>query len=773
MSNQQEENLIQIIFQKYLPYWPLLIASIILFMLGGYLFLTYTTPIYKATATIIIKDEKKGNDDSKLIESLNTMNSKKIIENEMEVLKSRKIINEVATTNYLNTTFYIKGKIRNIDAYNYTPVNIIIDNPDKIKEIKNIKLNINYRDSSVVLNNEKVGKINHWINTKYGKLNFLLKEDWKSLQNDRDIYFNIEKTENIATQIIKNLETSSSNKLSSIIEISYKDEVKERAENILNSILKAYDDYGINNKNSAASNTLEFIEQRLKIVSREIDSIENTVEDFKRNKNADDIGTQGQLFLNNVSSNDQELGKINMQLAILQQVTNVVNEDNMNSISMIPSSLGIDNPNLSKMISDLNNKELEFESLKKTVAKNNPILISVKDQIDKLKPSILMNLNSQINNLETGKNNLLKTNNKYNELLSVLPQKEKTLLSMTRGQDIMKGIYSFLLQKKEETKLSFAANVSDNKIINDAMVSKYPVYPIKLYVYFIALMLSIFIFWIIIFFKEAFRKKINEKKTIEDLLELSIIGEITYKNKNESQIIEQNKRSLIAEEFRKIRIGLNFLGVNKLKNKILITSSIPGEGKSFVAINLAISNAMTGKKVLLIDCDLHKSGLEEIFKLNTQYLGMSEFLMGECDMNEIISKVEWQDNLFFIPAGKNKINGSELLLNKRLKEMISELENDFDLILIDSAPSILITDAFILSEICDCTLFIVRHQFTTKNTMKKMSEILKINPLKNVGIVFNGIKRNKCLPINNEYTKYYMNEIKEDENKRLLTIRNN
>jgi capsular exopolysaccharide synthesis family protein len=286
-------------------------------------------------------------------------------------------------------------------------------------------------------------------------------------------------------------------------------------------------------------------------------------------------------------------------------------------------------------------------------------------------------------------------------------------------------------------------------------------------------LISIFSFWIIIFFKEAFRKKIEEKKTIEDLLALSIIGEITFKNKNESQIIEHNKRSLLAEEFRKIRISLNFLGVNKSKNKILITSSIPGEGKSFVAINLAISNAMTGKKVILIDCDLHKSGLEEIFKLNNQYLGMSEFLIGECDLNEIISKVEWQENLYFIPAGKNKINGSELLLNKRLKEMISELENDFDLILIDSAPSILITDAFILSEICDCTLFIVRHQFTTMNIMKKMAEILKINPLKNVGVVFNGIKRNKYLSINNEYTKYYMKEIKENENKNYLSISNN
>ena len=737
---KQEENLFSLLLNRYIVYWPLFIITAALFLSCAFVYLRYTTPKFEATATIIIKDEKKGADDSKAMDALNMINTKKIIENEIEVLQSKSIMNNVVKSLHLYAQVFQKGKIRNVSAYAFSPVTIMSSNPDSLKPVAQIWLKYDEKTHGITLNDKYVGVINEWLNTPFGKLKFVPNKRYSSFESDKPLYFSLNSTREVSNALLRDLQVISPNKLSSIISLTFQDEVPEKAEDVLNQLIYMYDRASVEEKNSLAKNTLQFVEERLNAVSKDLDSIEKTVQTYKTGTGASDISAQGQLYLQNVSNNDQELGKINMQLAVLDQVEDAVSQGSLNS-GMSASTIGVTDPNLSQLLTDLKNKELEYEKLKKTVAENNPILVSLRDQINKIRPGIQDNLQNQRKNLEASRGNIKVTNSKYNSMLSSIPQKERQILEISRDQNVKNGIYSFLLQKKEESELSYASTFSDSRVINSAQASKFPVSPKKMFIFLGAILASLVIGILLVTFLEGFSTKVLYRKDLESMTEVKVIGEVAYNDAKDIKIIESGKRSIIAEEFRKIRTSLHHLGVDSSKKKLLVTSSIPGEGKSFVAANLAISNSLTGKKVALIDVDLHKPGLGKIFGKSTQDPGMGDFLTGKKKPEDIIKKANGYENLYFVSSGTLHESPSELLLNGKINEFIEYLESRFDMIIIDTAPSVLITDAFILSELCDTTLYVVRHNYTPKMLVKRIDENLEVNPLKNPAIIFNGVKK--------------------------------
>ena len=619
VSSAYQENLFMELFNKYLPYWPLFILIILIFICGATLLIKIMIPKYESTATLIIKDEKKGAEDSKTMEALNMMNAKKIIENEMEVLQSRTIMENVAKNLHLYAPIFKEGRLRNSSAYYLSPVSVIAFNPDSIKEIEKVNVDYKFPRGEIFLNNKFAGMLNQWILTPYGKLKFIPNKNYIPSAEKENIYFSLIKPKDVSKNISKNLTVLSINKLSSIITLNYKDEIPQQSEDILNEIILMYDKVSIDEKNSLAKSTLQFVNDRLNAVSKDLDVIEKTVQQYKAGSGTSDISMQGQMYLQNVSYNDQELGKLNMELAILNQADKSIDNTNSASSDLIPSIIGISDPHIAQLITELNNKELEYERLKKTVAENNPLLLSIKDQINKIKPGIAENIRSKKKNLEASKGNLLSTNSRYASMLSSIPQKEKELLEISRDQNVKNSIYSFLLQKKEESELSYASNLSDSRVINSAQSSKYPVSPNKLLIYLGALIAAFVSVLLFITVKEGLNKKVLYRKEIESMTAIPVIGELALHKPNLSLLIEPNKKSLFAEEFRKIRISLHFLGLDKNHKKILITSSIPGEGKSFFAANIAISIALSGKNVVLVDLDLHNPGLGKIFEKKNRY----------------------------------------------------------------------------------------------------------------------------------------------------------
>lgn len=738
-STNREESLFIRMWTRYVPYWPLFILFAILSTTAALIYLRYSTPMYQATASLIIKDEKKGNEDSKLMESLNMINAKKIIENEIEVIKSRTVIDTVVYKLHLYAPVYKKGKVRDIPVYNNTPLIIEAQHIDSIPvNEEQFFFRIDKLSNSIRINDDQEFSLGEWVATKYGTLRFTAASTYFDPEPDKPYYFLLIDKRTATENILDHLKVSATNKLSSVIDLKYRDKLPKLSEDILNEIILAYNNVLIQEKNILAKSTLAFIESRLNVVGADLDQIESKIQQYKGRSEAVDIGAQGQIFLQNVGANDQRLSDLDMQLSVVDLLEFQISQDD-NNTGVLPASLGVSDPTLSQLVNSLHNAQLEREKLKKTVAENNPILVSVNDQIAATKKRIIENIESYRLGIESSKNSLSKANEEYKSLLHGIPTKERDLLDISRDKSIKSDIYSFLLQKREESELSYASKITDSRMVNYAQASDIPVSPNRILVY-ASLLVSIFAFPIgLIGARETLNTSVLFRQDIENFTTVPIVGELMQNNSGNPIVIESGKRSYSAEAFRKIRYALNHQGIGQDRQSILITSSISGEGKSYVAANLAISFSLTGKRVILVDLDLHNSSLCDILSLS-QENGAADYLAGEADLSDKIKAIPGYNNLFFLSAGKATSDPSELIANGRVKHLIYTLENQFDLVVIDSAPSVLVADAYILSQFCGKTVYIVRHGYTPKSLLKRFDINSKTTPLKDPVIIFNGIK---------------------------------
>jgi len=731
--------LIQKLIAKYVPFWPLFLLAGAVGAAMAFVYLRYTIPIYEATATIIIKDEKKGNENSKLTESLDIISTKKIVENEVEILQSRSLMVKVVKVLGLYAPIYQEGRVKKLSAYTSFPVSIVAANVDSINSSKRINIFYDKSDQTVLLNNRYKYVLNEVVNTPYGRLKFVPNKYYNGTYSSDKKYFSVLSTpRNMAEALVTNVIAQPASKLSSIVDLYYYDEVPERAENILNELINAYNQVAIDEKNNLASNTMSFLDKRLGMLSHDLDSIEKKVQQYKSEQGAVDISAQGQLFLENVSANDQKLSEVNIQLSVLEQVEKFVTEQD-NTGAIVPSTLGVSDPMLSQLLDKLYDYELQYEKLKKTVGANNPSLISITDQINKIKPNILQNIQSQHQSLTAAIQDLNANNEKYSAMLKSVPQKERQLLDISREQGTKSNIYAFLLQKREESAVSYASAVSDHIVVDNAKAGSTPVSPKKRNIYLMGIAGCLGLCVAFITIKESLSGKVLYRQEVESRTSIPIIAEIPFVKSSKPLVIQAGTRSFIAESFRKLRISLSFLGVNNERKKILVTSSISGEGKSFIAANLAVSLSLTGKKVVLVDLDLNNPSISRIFDIVEEGAGVTECLTGEKKPEQVIRRVKENENLYMISAGNLPENPTELLANGKVKDVIDYLEKLFDVVVIDTSPSAMVTDAFILSPLCNATLFVIRHKYTPKMLIKRIDENNQINPIVNPAIIFNGV----------------------------------
>ncbi|MFI5185157.1 MAG: GumC family protein [Chitinophagales bacterium] len=733
--NSPEENTVQKLWFKYSPYWPLFILFLFLAVAGAWYYLRFQTPLYESVATILIKDEKKGEDDSRIIESLNLLSTKKIIENEIEVLKSKAMMMQVVKKLHLYAPVYEKTKTKELSAYATSPVIIQAVNPDSLVETKKeVPVSYDSAGRKVILEN-KPYSLNVWVNTPYGILKFIPQNG----RTKNPLYFTLADPKKVAFSLAGSLDVSAASKLSSVINLSLKDEVPKRSEDILNELISVYDNASINEKNKLADNTLVFLDERLGSVGHDLDSIEQKLKEYKSDKGAIDISSQGTLYLQNVSANDQKLTDVNLQLSVLDQVENYVKAKN-NAGDGMPSTLGVSDPTLPQLLGKLYDDQLEFEKLKRSMGENNPAVLNVKAEIDKMKPSILENIRSQRENLQASRDNLNSTNSRYSSMLESFPQKEKDLVEISREQNIKTSSYNFLLQKREETQLSLLSSIGASRIIDKAQTSLGPVSPKKKLVYIGAILLAFVLALGLVTINEMFKRTILYRKEIESYTSIPVIGEIVYEKSKDPLVIGSGKRTFIAEQFRNLRTTLPYIGLNGPRKKLQVTSTVSGEGKSFIVTNLGIGLALAGKKVVVMEFDLSNPTLVDKLNVTGIKKGLSDYLTGEAEPDEIIQRTPVHENLFIVPAGWLPENPSELIMSEKVPELLAYLSDIFDYIIIDTAPVGLLSDAYVLSNYCDATLYVVRHKHTRKLSIQRLDANNKINELKNMAIVFNGVK---------------------------------
>ena len=729
---KNQANVVHLILFRYWPYWPLFLVLCGIMLAAAWCYLRVAKPIYQITATILIKDEKKGVEDPRLVESLNIYTSKKIVENEIEVIKSKTLMHATANALHLSVPVFEEGFVSDRSAFMTSPISIELR--DFISEAE--KISYTYvPDSSKVLVNGLSFRLDQWYQMVNGEIRFV-KNPYCKKQGEGPFFFAVIDPRKVTNALVKNLLVQASNKLSTVVNLILKDEVPQRGELILNTLIDSYNDAGIDAKNSLAANTLKFVEDRITSIERDLQSVEQDIENYKSTRGIVDLSEQGKLYLENVGDNDQKLSELNMQLAVLNKLEDYVVRKN-NASGIVPSTLGITDTRLSGLIQKLYDAEIQYERLRKTTAENNPILLSLRAEIENLRPGILENVRNQRQSLNTSISNLTSTNNRYASILETIPQKERELLEANRQQAIKNNVYTFLLQKREETALSYASAVSDSRLVDRAQSSLRPISPNTLLTYGGAIGFALFLGIAWVTKKEIFSTAVLFRSEIESLTQIPIVAEISHSTIRDYVVIENKKAPFLTEQFRQLRAATGLYGESP-KKVIMVTSAIGGEGKSFISANFATSLASSKRKVLMLDLDIRNPRLTHHFNAN-KAAGVTEFLNGEMSLEEIIGRTSTK-NLFLIGAGKNRTNPTETLLSANFNQLFERLRQMFDFIIVDTAPVEPVIDAYIISPQCDATLFVVRHGKTPKAILQMLDDNIKMKALNNISIVFNGVK---------------------------------
>jgi capsular exopolysaccharide synthesis family protein len=729
---------------RILPYWPLIVLAIATGWIGAHIYLRYQVPLYSVNAKLLINDETQQQS-TNLNEVVNFeyKDVSEETEREIQVLTSRDLISNLISRLQLNVIYTQQGLVRTIQQYTNRPVTLELENPDSIKSTSHGEVEI--------INNKirfggKMYPVDTWVSSEFGNIRWRINNDFvKNGNGERGTWLITVMPVNAYVGSVRgSLTIEPISERSSTLKLTYFDVSPDRGVVILDTLIELYGKFTLDYKKRISQNTLRFLDQRLALIAEELSGVERNLENFKSSQGITDLGIEGGISLGRFKETDVKLGELDVQLDVIKQIEQYVSRRN-NSSSAIPATLGLTDPILSGLLNQLYQAEAELEKVKQVSGIKNPQVEVYESQIAKLKPSIVSSINNLKISLLSGKRGLQAENNRVMASLSNIPRKERLLLDISRQQGIKNAIYTFLLQKREESALAASSILPDSRIIEKPQHGG-QIYPVPIRNYTAGILGALFLVAVFIFFKEFAGRKVLYRSQIEDTLSLPVIAEIIFQpnQKTSPIVVSEGKRTMIAEQFRELRTNLNFITSNTKDNckVILITSSVPKEGKSFVAINTAITLTLTGAKVVIIEADLRNPKISRPLGMHSD-IGMSNYLIGKATETDIILPHPSIRNLNIISAGALPPNPAELLSTPRLSDLISYLKQHYDFVVIDSPPVAAVTDSKILGTVADATLYIIRYKYTNQTLLKLIKENHLKNSLPNIYLVFNGIINKK------------------------------
>lgn len=768
----EEENAIDIkqAVLDYLRYWPWFLLSVVVFMMVSFLYLRYTAKIYETTAKIKILDEGKGL--NLPMEDLLFNNSNVNLENEIEILTSYLILEKVEKELALSHVFYEEGNIQTsqIDTLPFSYQQITVIDSLSIKSSFNITVTpiafevYNFEtDSTTMFPNHNTYLSQH-------TLPFQIKiESPKQLEYCIGKQYNLH-IETVKESILKlknDLEVNSIGKKSDILQLSIKGESVSRSEKILNAIIKAFNEDGIQDRQLISKRTLEFIDDRFIFLSEELDSIELDKKDFKQENNLVYIEADTELSLQKRAQADDEVFRIENQLALSQLLEEAINDPNTKS-KLLPANFGLESNTINTLIEKYNTAILNREKLISSGGVNNPIVKQLQLQLGDLRANINNSLEAFKKQLALSQRQLASRDKKFKTEVYNLPQKEKLLRAINRQQKIKESLFLLLLQKREEASISLAVTEPSVKVVEYALSGAIPVSPKTRIIYLGALLLGLIIPFGILYVMFLLDNKIHGKKDIEKIIsEIPVVGEIPKIKEGTNTIFSNpNDRSILAESFRILSSNTNYILPFKEDGKgsvIFTTSTIKGEGKTFISVNLSLALSSLNKKVLLIGADLRNPQLHNHLKVDKLQSGLSNYLH---DIN-----YHWKENLIkgfkehpshdTIIPGAIPPNPPHLLTNGRFEALLEEAKLLYDYIIVDTAPTISVTDTLLISKFADATIYITRANYTEKYLLDHSNALAKNNKLKNMAYVINqvGVKKRSQYGYNYGYGYGYNEDI--------------
>ena len=774
-QESKEENIdVKELLFKYLIHWPWFVGAVVACLIAAWVYLYTSTPVYNISATVLIKDDKKGGSAGMLsgLESLGLdgmVSSSQNIDNEIEVLHSKTIAKEVVEDLGLYISYMDEDEFPSRNIYKTSPVQVSLtpQEADLLEEPMIVEMTLQPQGSMDV--NVKIGddeyqkhfeKLPAVFPTERGTLAFFLppdsvlsskrtlEETTDSEKTTRNITATINKPLAVAKGYCKNMTIEPTSKTTSVAVISLKNSNVQRGKDFINKLLEMYNINTNNDKNEVAQKTAEFINERISIISKELGSTEKDLESFKRGAGITDLTSDAQIALTGSAEYEKKRVENQTQINLLQDLQKYMQNE---GYEVLPSNIGLQDLNLAAAINRYNEVLVERKRLLRTSTENNPTIINLDTSISAMKENVQVSLDRVLRGLYITKADLDREANRYSRRISEAPGQEREFVSIARQQEIKAGLYLMLLQKREENAITLAATANNAKIIDDAIADDAPVSPKRKMIYLIALVLGVGIPVGVIYLLELTKFKIEGRSDVEKLTSVPIVGDIPLTDEKQGAIaVFENQNNLMSETFRNIRTNLQFMLEND-KKVILVTSTVSGEGKSFISANLAISLSLLGKKVVIVGLDIRKPGLNKVFNIPRKEVGITQYLANpEKNLMDLVQLSDVSKNLYILPGGTVPPNPTELLARDGLDKAIETLKKNFDYVILDTAPVGMVTDTLLIGRVADLSVYVCRADYTHKNEYTLINELAENNKLPSLCTVINGLDLKK-----RKYGYYY------------------
>ena len=741
--------------------WQWFVLSLVVTVGVATVYLLRTPAVYTRTASVLIKEDSKGKSVSSDLESFSEFGlfqSSTNVNNELVTFQSPALMTEVVKRLRLDMNYFVPGKFHRQVAYGLTlPVDVTISD---LPENESAGFTLDVQPDSTLLLSDFIrngteldgmdikGRLLDSITTPLGKIiihttpNYVNGETYTLYVGKSSLY-------NTVDSYASNLSVSLNNEKASVIDLSFKDNSIQRAEDVLSMLISIYNENWVKDKNQIAVSTSMFINERLGIIEQELGNVDEDISSYKSEHLLPDVQAASSMYMAQSSQTNAQILALNNQLYMTRYIRNYLAND-ANRTQLLPANSGIESANIESQIAEYNKQLLQRNSLVANSSTENPLVVDMDQALASMREAVIRSIDNQIVTLNSQIKSLRQTEQQTTSRIAANPTQAKYLLSVERQQKVKEALYLFLLQKREENELSQAFTAYNTRIVTPPHGSMLPTSPVRKNIFMVAFALGLLIPLVIIFMRENMNTRVRGRKDLENVT-APFIGEIPLfvrrkkgifgKKPQEVKavVVKEGSRDIINEAFRVLRTNLEFMTGKDNRSVILVTSFNPGSGKSFLTMNIAVSLAIKGKKVLVIDGDLRHGSASAY--IDSPDKGLSDYLGGRIDnLNEIIVPDPKQKSMDIIPVGTIPPNPTELLFDERLKQAIDTVREQYDYVLIDCPPIELVADTQIIEKLADRTVFVIRSGLLERSMLVELEKIYEEKKYKNMSLILNGTK---------------------------------
>lgn len=738
---------------KLLMRWPWILGCAIVALVGAFFYVKTLTPLYTVSSSVLIKNESKKSGGADLTDLGFVTASTQDFDNELEILRSRTLVKKVVNALDLYIQYSMPGSFRDTELYRQSPVKVWVT-PEEAEKM-------GYAQASMFFNQGKLERVTvmqgdqEWTQqvsklplvfpTPIGVFTFSAADSTAVIPEQmKEVKATVVSPTAMAAGFRGNLAIVSTNRATTIAQMTQTDSQVGRAIDFLNKLIDVYNEEGNNAKNEVATKTAQFIDERIRLINAELGSTESQLASFKQKAGVVDITANASQAVSQQSTYEQEYAANEVQLTLINHLKKHILSESSND-EVIPANIGLTNGDLTTVVERYNEMLIERKRLLRTSHEDNPAVQSLNASIEVMRNSVLAAIQTAEKGLLINRQALERQARKYAGKISDAPVQEKEYLSIARQQEIQANLYLMLLQKREENNITLASTANNARVIDEPLAGG-QVFPQPAQIYMMAGVLGLALPVGIIFLLGLLHFKIETRGDVEQLTRLPIVGDIPLSPMAETNpiVIAENRNELMEEVFRSVRTNLQYL-LQPEQKVILFTSTTAHEGKSFCAGNLATSLAYMGKKVVIVGLDIRKPGLNKVFQISHKERGITQYLANpqHADLMEYCQPSTLSANLFILPGGTIPPNPTELVARQALDDAIETLKKHFDYIILDAAPIGMVTDTQLIARVADLSVYVCRSGYTIKSEFKLVNDLKSENKLPHPCILLNGIDMNK------------------------------